>query len=91
MRGGVASPGAIGVAGLVPGLEGIDVSLRGEGNVRAARIIGPSSEVVFGVLGGRRSGCRRAERDRSDCGGVGGLTFGVGGVYEGESCVCGDG
>ena len=81
MRGGVASPGAIGVAGLVPGLEGIDVSLMGEGNVRAARIIGPSlSEEICGVLGGRRSGCRRAERDRSDCGGVGALTFGVGGV-----------
>ena len=80
MRGGVASPGAIGVAGLVPGLDGTEVSLIGEGNVLAARIIGPSlSEETCGVIGGRRSGCRRAERDRSDCAGVGGLLFGVGG------------
>ena len=81
MRGGVASPGAIGVAGLVPGLEGMEVSLIGEGNVLAARIIGPSlSEETCGVLGGRRSGCRRAERDRSDCTGLDRLLFGVGGV-----------
>ena len=81
MRGGVASPGAIGVAGLVPGLEGMEVSLIGEGEVLAARIIGPSlSEETCGVRGGCLSRCRRAERDRSDCTGLDRLLFGVGGV-----------
>ena len=75
MRGGVASPGAIGVAGLVPGLDGIEDSLIGEGNGRTARIIGsPLSDETCGVRG-----CLRTERDRSDCAGFERLLFGVGG------------
>ena len=76
MRGGVASPGAIGVAGLVPGLDGIEGSLAGEGNGRAARTIGsPLSDGARGVRG-----CLRNERDRSDsCEGER-LSFGVGGA-----------
>ena len=76
MRGGVASPGAIGVAGLVPGLDGIEDSLIGEGNGRTARTIGsPLSDGTCGVRG-----CLRTERDRSDCDGRERLSFGVGGV-----------
>ena len=75
MRGGVASPGAIGVAGLVPGLDGTEGSLAGEGNGRTARIIGsPFSDGARGVRG-----CLRTERDRSDCGECERFSFGVGG------------
>ena len=75
MRGVEASPGAIGVAGLVPGLDGIEDSLIGEGNGRTARVIGsPLSDGTCGVRG-----CLRTERDRSDGGGCERLSFGVGG------------
>ena len=75
MRGGVASSGAIGVAGLVPGLDGIEGSLAGEGNGRTARIIGsPFSDGARGVRG-----CLRTERDRSDSGEGERFSFGVGG------------
>ena len=75
MRGGVASPGAIGVAGLVPGLDGTEVSLIGEGNGRTARVIGsPFSDGTRGV-----GGCLRTDRDRSDRSEGGRFSFGVGG------------
>ena len=62
MRGGVACPGAIGVAGLVPGLDGTDCSSAGEGKGLAALITGSLlSQVARGVRG-----CLRTERDRSD-------------------------
>ena len=62
MRGGVACPGAIGVAGLVPGLEGTDLSSEGEGYGLVALITGSGESHVS--LGIRR--CLRSDRDRSD-------------------------
>ena len=62
MRGGVACPGAIGVAGLVPGLEGTDLSSAGEGKGRVARMMGSVVSSISRVAGG----CRRCERDLSD-------------------------
>ena len=82
MRGGVACPGAIGVAGLVPGLDGTDLSSAGEGNCRVARIIGSVVSNISRIAGGDR----RCERDLSDllevvCGSLqisGGVYVGVG-------------
>ena len=54
--GGVACPGYIGVAGLVPGLEGIDGSSKEKGLV--ALMLG--SESSF------HGCCRREDRDRED-------------------------
>ena len=73
MRGGVASPGAIGVAGLVPRLDGTDGSRAGDGNGLVARITGSLlSQVARGVRG-----CLRTERDRSDSCEGDRLSFGV--------------
>ena len=62
MRGGVACPGSIGVAGLVPGLEGTDLSSTGDGNCRVARMTGSDRSGVS-----RGAGVERyCDRDRSD-------------------------
>ena len=82
MRGGVACPGAIGVAGLVPGLEGIEGSSDGEGKSLVALIIGSSgSSVVRGAFS-----LLRSERDRSESFRDGIFPLGVaGGEYFGVS------
>ena len=52
----------MGVAGLVPGLDGAGLSSAGEGNCRVARIMGSVVSNISRVAGG----CRRCERDLSD-------------------------
>ena len=52
----------MGVAGLVPGLDGTDLSSAGEGNCRVARIMGSVVSNISRVAGGGR----RCERDLSD-------------------------